>query len=364
MAQMPTSISPLDNLNLDVEASEVQENMEVEAMKVDMEVEDRLLFPPKSDFSKVCSCIECAAKMKVLKEFEKDLQSKADLVYQRNLQVISDQANLVDLSAAFEWTIETLDVLYTNLKRLYTKLGFSCELRRSESEEDMNHMFDRYLRIINMLMDNKLLRKSDVPYASRAGKCGDEDADILPLAGHIDAGFMHPKFTKFKDDMHSILKKIEEIEEKHKQDKTTAEEEEERPLHFSTSKNHILNQIKVLKQFPVGEIHRECQKLVQRLKPELVDLILKAYEEIEETYCRMIVIRRQFWKQYEMTVSFPRNKDEEKHSWSRLKETLDSLCQQVNSFNEWWKENEQHFTPCEGSNPKKTKTTCLAILLS
>ncbi|CAH9116880.1 unnamed protein product [Cuscuta epithymum] len=262
-----------------------------------MEVEARVLFPPKSDFSKVCSCNECSGKMKVLKEFEKDLQSKADLVNERKLQEISDQAIIVDLTAAFEWTVETLDVLYTNLKRLYTKSGFSCELRRSEFEEDMT---DRYFRIINMLMDNKLLRKSAVPYASKAGKCGDEDADILPLAGHIDAG--------------------------------------------------------VLKQLPLSEMHRECQKVVQRLKPELLDLILKAYDEIEETYRRMIVIRRQFWKQYEMTVSFPRNKDEEKHSWSRLKETLDSLCQQVSSFNEWWTENEQHFTPCEGSSPKKTKT--------
>ncbi|CAH9135725.1 unnamed protein product [Cuscuta epithymum] len=351
MPTSPLDISILDHLILDVEASEVKENMEVEAMNVDMEVEARVLFPPKSDFSKVCSCNECSGKMKVLKEFEKDLQSKADLVNERKLQEISDQAIIVDLTAAFEWTVETLDVLYTNLKRLYTKSGLSCELRRSESEEDMT---DRYFRIINMLMDNKLLRKSDVPYASKAGKCGDEDADILPLAGHIDAGFMHYQLTKFKDDAYSILKRIEEIEEKHKQDQTSAAEEE-RPLDFLTSKKHILNQINVLKKLPLSEMHRECQKVVQRLKPELVDLILKAYDEIEETYRRLIVIRRQFWKQYEMTVFFPRNKDEEKHSWSRLKETLDSLCQQVSSFNEWWKENEQHFTPCEGSSPKKTK---------
>ncbi|CAH9135738.1 unnamed protein product [Cuscuta epithymum] len=280
----------------------------LEELEVDREVDDRVLFPPESDFSE---------------EHENQLQPA----------IVACMA----LSAASEWTKNMLNRLHDDLKRLYKESGVSWTLTRSKSEEELR---DVDIKIGNMMLDNGLIKEIVTPDGSET-----DVFDDRPLVRVIHFGIIWYADTKYKDAAHDILKKIEEIENQHEQDKKSAAEEG-KPLDFSISKKHINNQINLLKMLPVGEMYQDFQNLVHIAARKHVDFILKAEKEINETYRSMIVIRRQFWKHYQEIASFTRNDDKEKHNWSGLEETLDSLAKKADLFKEAWQnEYEQHFGP-------------------
>ncbi|CAH9070493.1 unnamed protein product [Cuscuta epithymum] len=314
---------------------------DVEALQ--KEVDAHVLFPPESDFSKVCSCDECSAKVKVLKEFEADLRDKQNRVLELIDQQDPDLMNCIALGAASYWTRSLLDRLHRELELLYEKSGASRTLKRSKSEQEL---IDVSFQISNMLIDNKLLDKIDPVEIS-----GAKYSDDRPLAWEIKSGYVWYGDTRFKNAAFEIIKKIEEIENHHENDKKSAQEEE-RSLDPSISKKHIDDQIMLLKKLPVGQLHHDCQKFVPK-----VARALKADNDINSIYRTMIIIRRLFWKKYQMIDSSTSNTNEQSHSWSGLKLTLELLAEQANSFRELWdKEYDQHFGPYEGSDSKKQKT--------
>ncbi|CAH9104006.1 unnamed protein product [Cuscuta epithymum] len=320
------------------------------AMVVQREAEVRVLFPPRFDFSKVCSCNECSAKIKVLKEFEANLRSRDALVQDLVDKVARDQDTIVHVFTAVERMVWLWDILNGNLQGLDETGGGILEIKRSKSEDDMRKMYSEFAA---KLMDYELLSEPEFIDARNPGA---EYADTHSLKLEMEAALHFINKSKSKGVVHNILHKIEAIEQNHEREQRNAEEQE-RPFDISISKMHIVNQINCLEELPVGEIHRECQEVLQSLDPKLVNSIYGAHDKIDKTYKKMIGIRRQFWKRYERTVSLASNKDQEKHSWSGLEKTLFSLGQQAERFNKWWKTFEQHVTLCQGSDPKSLKTS-------
>ncbi|CAH9097883.1 unnamed protein product [Cuscuta epithymum] len=308
------------------------------------EIDARVLFPPESDFSKVCSCNECCEQIKYLKEFEADLRSRAALAKARVDEVDPNVNLIMSLVSAFDGTVKLWGFLFTNLQRLDKTVGI-LEINRMKSADDMKKI---YFEILQKLVGVNFIGDDDVQDLENSlTDCAAKYAvyaDILSLKHEIEVACYHYGDTKFKDLLH-ILKEFEGIEENHEEDKRLAEEEE-RPLDVSISESHIVNQIKCLQKLPVDEICQEIEKAMPIIDPKYVNLICKEYNDIVETCTKMIVIRRQFWKQYERNVSLTGNMDPEKHSWSGLKKTLHSLRQQADCFNELLKTSEQDVTPC------------------
>ncbi|CAH9095600.1 unnamed protein product [Cuscuta europaea] len=75
------------------------------------------LFPKEYDFLRVCSCLECRQKIKMLKEFEEEMKSRRiqlkECLYR--LQVM--RIHCVHLSTVLEWTRNTFDLLHKVLER-------------------------------------------------------------------------------------------------------------------------------------------------------------------------------------------------------------------------------------------------------
>ncbi|GFP94759.1 hypothetical protein PHJA_001620300 [Phtheirospermum japonicum] len=332
----------------DLSTPELREK-DLQAFREALDIQDQLsycvLWPPEPDFSKACSCDECGEKIKELKEFEKQIKAKKKLIAEYLDQVEKEEDRCLGLLSAAQWTKQMLDLLHKNLKAVSEK---SLTLKNIHSTSELKVTF---LKIAQMVIDNKLLSKPDnFPGDGDGDDNDDDDGDVLD---EIKTGFSHYKNTKAEGKAYDLLKGIENLEKDHEKAKETAEEQK-KVLDPSISKTCIEKQIEM---FPVKELQLQAEEMIAEICPRDIHrkMFIKAREYIYTTCYAIIIESKEFWRGCTSLES----KDNE-HSLNGLNQTLDSLINKANSFdNQWEKEFAPFFTPRDRSDPKRQRAEYL-----
>ncbi|GFP94755.1 hypothetical protein PHJA_001619900 [Phtheirospermum japonicum] len=241
------------------------------------------LWPPESDFSKACSCRECGEKIKELKDFEKQIKAKKDLI---------------------------------------TKSGVPLTLERSDSAAKLEVIDEK---IDQMLRDNGF----DWPNWRRTFPDDDNDDDddkSYDVLEEIDTGLYYYRQTKAKEKAYVLLQEIEKLEKEHEKDKKTAEDP------AVSSMKYIEKQVELVKALPVEELQEEVEELIAEICPRDVHLKMcrKARDYISSTCYAMISKRKEFWLGCTSLASKGNG-----HSSNGLKQTLDSLLDKLGLQIDW-----------------------------
>ncbi|CAH9116882.1 unnamed protein product [Cuscuta epithymum] len=310
----------------------------------------RALVPPvkllKYDFSKVCPCNECSEKTKAIVEFDNYLHSKFAQIQAPYTQLFFDIERFTPLLSAFWETTQTWTCLQHSLKSLHEKSG--VPLRRSKSEEHIRDVFNQ--------TGTFLVNEGELDKFVLQDECEGHDDKPTHLDDKIFAMYSWFEFTKFKDVVHNILKKMKELENQEDQDGKSAEEGK-MSLNLSNSKRHLEDQMKLFKGLPFEDMCVEIKRLVRRGGEKYRNLVEDAMEVIWETYRARVAIRRSFHEQSEMISRHPCNMDREKHLPNELGDFLDSLLNQAKTFREVWDSIEGRlFGPSEEPDPKRQKS--------
>ncbi|KAL3653673.1 hypothetical protein CASFOL_003354 [Castilleja foliolosa] len=290
------------------------------------------LWTPESDFLKVCSCDECRPKIQRLNQFEEEIQSKQNLIGVYIGQLDSKEWLCFNICTSAQWTKDMFGFLNKKLKRISEELGVSCTLEKSSSADELE-LVDK--QIVQRLTEVGLLRKS-----VDSGATGEYDEDDDDILGKLETARWYYRKTKVKDEVYALLQDIENLENDWdwEMDNKTVEAQK------------LGKQIELMEKFPMKELQNEVEELIAELFPrephEMKEK--KAKKLIHKVSYSCIRKRKDFWE------GSPLPTQGNEHCSNGLEETLDSLLQEVNVFNEQWnKEFAPIFTRPQLIGPQK-----------
>ncbi|GFQ07859.1 hypothetical protein PHJA_002929900 [Phtheirospermum japonicum] len=320
----------------------------IDALDLRDQLRDCDLWPPGSDFSKACSCRECGEKIKELKDFEKQIKANKKLITKYIVQV-DDKVDLcLHIASNSHWTKWMLDLLHKNLKAkaVSEKSGVPLTLTRSGSAAKLEAI---HQNIVQMLRDNGLIGK---PEDEEKVHDDDDDNESCDVLKEIDTGRFYYDQTKAKDKAYVLLQEIEKLENDHEKDKKIAEAQQ-KSLDPAVSMKYIEKQFELVKALPVEELQEEIEELIAEICPR--DAHQKMYEKarnyISNTCYAIISKRKEFWQ-----GSLPLASEGNDHSSNGLNETLDSLIDRVNLFEDQWKKDyAPFFNPHDRSDLKRQR---------
>ncbi|KAL3653672.1 hypothetical protein CASFOL_003353 [Castilleja foliolosa] len=298
------------------------------------QVRDCVLWPPQSDFSKVCSCDECCPKIERLNQFEKEIKAKRKLISAYQSQMENKEHLCLSIFSSAEWTKRTLGFFQKKLKAVSEKSGVSWTLGKSSSAAKLEVIVEE---IDQMVRGCDLLREDDDDYAF-----DDDDDEAYDVLRNMESGLYYYKNTKAKDKAYALIREIEKLEKDCEMDMITAKAQN-KSIDPAISKKCIEKQIELLKTLPVEELKHEIKELIAEIHPIHVHMkmFLKAKQSTYIICGAIIVKRKMFWQKYSSLAT-----KDNGHNSSELKETLDSLIDKVNSFEDQWK---KEFAPFHSS---------------
>ncbi|KAL3653733.1 hypothetical protein CASFOL_003414 [Castilleja foliolosa] len=288
-----------------------------------------VLFPPDKDFSQVCSCDVCRPKIQCLNEFQKEIKAKMSLISKYGADLDNNKENhCLSITLSAYWPRRMLGFLENKLKAAVSEgSGVSWTLEKSDSAAAELKRIDK--EIAKRLNDAGLL-----------GDPGDTIQMTMMMMITMSISWIKLIMgnTKAKDEAYVLFEGIESLEK-------------DWLMHKETSDAHKLErQIEIVKKFPVGKLQDEVEELIEKIPSrEFFSMIFgKARDYIYNVSYSFIRKRQEFWKGF----SLPTKGND--HSSNGLKETLDSLIEEVISFKERWNEEfAPVFTPRDRSNPKR-----------
>ncbi|KAL3653704.1 hypothetical protein CASFOL_003385 [Castilleja foliolosa] len=278
----------------------------------------------EADFILACSCDECVPKLRILDEFEKEIQTKM-LLIGADLAKINDKENLcMNISTSAQWSRDMFVLLNKKLKRLCEKLGVPCPPVRSNSADLLEHV-DK--TIFHRLREVGLIKSGNY---STVGY-DEEDNNILE---ELETGRWYYRNTKCKVEVYLILQDMESLEKDWKDQKID-------------ENLKLVQQIKCVEKLPVNQLQDEVEVLISQIFP--VEFHTMREEKARDLICKTsyycIKKRNEFW-QGSLHASL-------ESSHASLEATLDSIIQEVGLFKEQWnKEFAPVFENQDGSGPK------------
>ncbi|KAL3653644.1 hypothetical protein CASFOL_003325 [Castilleja foliolosa] len=323
------------------------------ASKSDMDDEDEfdlidqirrcVLWQPESDFTKACSCDQCRLKIARLMDFEKEIQAKKRLIENYLSQMNRKEELCLTICSCAHWTRKMLHLLQNKLKPVYEELGVPLEHEEYARFEVIDEKVKQKLRDCGLL--HKPEEKDDVTYSDIP-----ESRTVLDYA---DTGDFNYSQTKAKDKACNIIKDIEKLEKEHDKDKQTAEAQKN-SIDPAVSKMYIEKQIELVKDLPVEDLLDEVEALIRDIHPRD-----EKYEKFDESRnyiystCAVIITKKNEYWQGALSLAIEGGH----HNSNKLDEILESLLEEVKSFEAKWEEKYARvFTPYDRSNPKRQAT--------
>ncbi|KAL3653671.1 hypothetical protein CASFOL_003352 [Castilleja foliolosa] len=302
-------------------------------------IRDCVLFHPESDFTNACSCDQCCPKIARLMQFEKEIQAKKRLLQKYNSETNDKEELCSGISGCADLTKQLFDLLQK--KTQGSELGVSWRVDDSSSAAKLGIIDEKITRI---LIERGLCGEPD----EKDPNLHDLDDDDVLETIHI--GYYRWGKTKAKDTAYAIMEEIEELENDHNMEKKMAEEQNT-TIDPAISKKYIEKQIELVKKLPVDDLLHEVNELIGDIRSR--DFHYKMYKEtrefISKTCFAIIQKRKKFWQGRPSLAT-----EGSDHNSNGLNETLDSLIDEVKSFEDQWeKEYATFFTPYDRSNPKR-----------
>ncbi|KAL3653646.1 hypothetical protein CASFOL_003327 [Castilleja foliolosa] len=310
------------------------------------EIRRCILWQPESDFTRACSCDQCLLKIARLMDFEKEIQAKKRLAQNYLSQLNRNEELCLTICSCAEWSRNMLHLLQNKLKAVYEELGVPWEHEEYDKFEVTDEEVKQKLRDCGLL--GKPEEKGDVIVTYSAAI--PESPTVLDYA---DTGDFNYSQTKAKNDACNIIKDIEKLEKEHDKDKQTAEAQKN-SIDPAVSKMYIEKQIELVKDLPVKDLLTEVEALINYIHP-----IHDKYEKFDESRyyiyntCAVIIKKKkEYWKGAPSLAI-----EGGHHNSNKLDEILESLLDEVKSFEAIWEEKyARAFTPYDRSNPKRQAT--------
>ncbi|KAL3653709.1 hypothetical protein CASFOL_003390 [Castilleja foliolosa] len=255
------------------------------------------------DFIKACPCDQCLPKLERLDEFEKEIQTKLELVNAYRARINDKEDLCLSICTSAQWSKDIFWFLNKKLKKLSEKLGVPCPPVRSNSANLLENV-DK--TIVKMLQEVGLLGNSST------GEYDENDDDILRK---LETGRWYYRNTAAKVESYLCLENIQNLEKDWKDQKID-----------QTLK--LVKQIECVEKLPVKKLQIEVEVLISQIFPVEFHKMReeKARDLIFKTSYSCIKKRNEFWQGRWLRGD----------SHALLKATLRSLLEEVGLFEKQW----------------------------
>ncbi|KAL3653622.1 hypothetical protein CASFOL_003303 [Castilleja foliolosa] len=303
--------------------------------------------PAELDFRKVCCCDDCLPKIERLNQFEKEMKAKRNLISAYLVQMDRKENLCISIANCAGWNKRTLEFFQKKLKAVSEKSGvpwtpIKCISTAEDIDKEITHML-RKCGILPQLNDDD----DDDDDDDSAIVDDDDDDDDDDVLGSIDYALFYYKKTKSNNNAYAILQEMEKLE------KDRQMEEQNKNLDPAFSKNYIEKQIEELKKLSVEDLRNEVKKVIAEIRPkDHRKLFEEARQSMYDACYAIIGKRMEFWQKSPSVAN-----EGNEHISNGLEETLNSLLDEVNSFEKKWEDNyAQFYTPGDQSDPKRQRT--------